>query len=108
MHRRGRIQAALGVALIAVTGAGFVGSAAWAGTPLGGSASALPLDAAVGQVAADAVQPTLFSRPVGTRTPSPTPSMGDMMKSMQEMMNRCSQMMAAGGMGGTNGMQPAG
>jgi hypothetical protein len=45
---------------------------------------------------------------VGTPTPSPTPSMGDMMKSMQEMMNRCSQMMAAGGMGGTNGMQPAG
>ncbi len=103
MHRRGRIQAALGVALIAVTGAGFVGSAAWAGTPLGGSASALPLDAALAKLL-----PTLFSRPVGTPTPSSTPSMGDMMKSMQEMMNRCSQMMAAGGMGGTNGMQPAG
>jgi hypothetical protein len=69
----------------------------------GGSASALPLDAALAKLL-----PTLFSRPVGTPTPSPTPSMGDMMKSMQEMMNRCSQMMAAGGMGGTNGMQPAG
>ncbi len=65
----------------------------------GGRASALPLDAALAKLL-----PTLFSQPVGT----PTPSMGDMMKSMQEMMNRCSQMMAAGGMGGTNGMQHAG
>jgi len=97
MHRRSRIQAALGVALIAVAGAGFVGSASWAGTPLRGRAPTRSLDAGLARVS-----PAQVSQPV------PTPSMQDMMQSMQEMMNRCSQMMAAGGMVGTNQVQPVG
>ncbi len=101
MPRRGRIQAVLGVAIVFLAGAGFVGSASWAKAPLGGSAPARPTDGLAN------VSQAPISQPVATPTPGPTPSVQQMMQSMQAM-NRCSQMMAAGGMGGTTGTRPPG
>ena len=99
MPRRARIKAALGVALVFMAGTGLVGSASWAAAASRGSGTAPQLGAAVAKASQ---RPNM--RAVATPTPIPMPSMQGMMQSMQEMMNRCSRMMApAGGTSGSSG-----